>query len=222
MTFDYNNLADAIYYILENNPNKQISSKEIEAIIYRDKICSSYCFGSHKNPHEYFKQCLHKVSTFKNIIYDGDEYYEYVKRKHYDIKKIEEIINNIQDYPDIKFNDFYDNGQQTIIHILCMEKRLDLLKKICDMYNVDIFVENGKGEYIWNVVKFNPASTQDIKLFGSFVDFVFSQIGKKQIHELKIANGKLLEVNRQLTKQVRNIAIFGIIIFIVCVVYFFY
>ena len=221
MQFDYNNLADAIYYILENNPNQQISAKEIDDIIYRSKICPSYCFGSHKNSYEYFKECLHKVSTFKNIIYDGEKYYEYVKRKHYDIKKIEEIINNIQNYPNIKFDDFYENGHQTIMHILCIEKRLDLLKKICNMYDVDIFVENAKGEYIWNVVRFNPANIQDMKLFESFVNFVFNQIDKKQLHELKIANGKLLEVNRQLTKQVRNITIFGIIIFIArCTIYY--
>ncbi len=130
----------------------------------------------------------------------------------FNMKQIEDVVANPQKYPEIKFDTIYEHGQ-TILHILCIENRQDLLEKIGSSFNINFFAKNESDQTLFDVisVKTDISSQLLYKMLLKLMTDQMREIKDSGLSSIKTKNtllqeqnNKLFNENRILQKQTDN------------------
>ena len=200
MQYNYSDLDKAIYYILTLNPDKQLSKDEIMDKVNSENVINIHIFrGSQFDI--YFNECLNKmIETYKNVTVSDDKYtYNLKSEQKFDLKKIEIIVKYPDQFPDVKFDTIYQHGQ-TILHILCMENRYDLLEKLDASFNLNFFVKNEFDQTVFDVVDTNVRGTLMYKILSKLVSKQSKEINTSDTLEIKTLNTLLQNKNNALVR----------------------
>jgi len=206
MQYDYSDLDRAIYYVLTLNPDKPMSKNEIIDKLNSENALGIHIFrGAQFDIDGYFNKCLDKmVKTYKNItVSDGKYVYNLKSTPKFDLKKIETIIKYPNQFPDIKFDTIYQHGQ-TILHILCMENRYDLLEKLDASFNLNFFVKNEIDQTVFDIIDTNINENEKTLMHKKLLKLVSKQLNEISTNytsEIKTLNTILQNKNNTLVAK---------------------
>lgn len=219
MEYSYENFTKAIYYFLTIHPNKKYNGDEIIKGIIEENICPELTTKPNtRSNYKYMMECFDEIESYDGIYIDEadsenpiDDYYMFETKNNdvFDMKEIEKIINSPNIYPNYQLYTTYQNNQ-TILHILCIERRLDLLNKVCDMYNIDFMTKNDNGDTLIDVASYVAINKNDLNFLKQFICLMLRHNGEmidNNIYEIKKKNIELLDLNYKLQKDVNDFKI---------------
>ena len=150
-------LPKAVLYFLSLHPNEHFTTYEIHQRLFFDKICLKL---KNNGAGRVCVQvaCKNALKEYNGIkCTHGDTYYLDIPSKvKYNFDEIENIVNNPSEYSHISFDGPYkDDETQTLLHIICENNRLDLLKKISKEFDINFLVTNASGQSLADVIPQN-------------------------------------------------------------------
>lgn len=197
MEFELKDLDKAVYYYLTTNPDVSFTPIDIFEGIMKDKICPDLSMGNT----DYIKVtniCMNLQSLYTNVIYDEKmNTCKFTTKSNSNLKIIEEFVENPEMYPEINLQNLYD-GENTILHVVCKECRLDLMQKITQKFYVDFDVKNKKGQHMIDMIPTNQKGVDMLKYINKvMMDQNNDKMNSENLN-LKKSNTQLLEHNTQM------------------------
>lgn len=215
-------MDNGIFLILTQNPDKWMTvvslynqyTKEYPRTNKKDFILSCELLNTRfKNIRKCHKNnlCCLAFITDNNLIpesfHNEEKYYEMTTDESFKLLDkcvvIEYMINNPQYNPSISFSEYFD-GNDTILHILFKEGRVDLIKKIERDYDINLDITNSKNESLLDVINYNKNNNNSNDLVKLYIDHKFKRLNRNydtHIEQIKQTNMILLETNKDLVKE---------------------
>jgi len=193
MEFPSDQIEKAVYYVLTLNPNKTLTFDELYDLTKREKVCPSFFDTSSKTT---FKNKCLNISKLYDHIETHNETMRFKIKNEYEDLDLMSLINS----SDIKFDAPYRNGQ-SILHILCLLGRTDLLEVLANNFELNFNTTNNEGKTLMNI-------SDDPKILRTIHELSVKQLEQKYKHEqydLKLTNSKLLKSNTVLLVELKNI-----------------
>ena len=191
MEYPLSELPKAIYYFLTLHPNECFTFKDLRHNLMNENICTEFLpYVSHADRDIFWEHSCNTVcNTYENIKFENRKISLNIpSEQKYDMKLIENIINNPISYTSVLYDIPYDDSDQTILHILCQEGRIDLLRKLSNNFDLNLYAVNRNGQYIDEVI---PSTSEGIKTMKTLFKLL------RENHNSKLLNMKKL--NTQLT-----------------------
>lgn len=202
MEYNYRDLDNAVHYILTLHPNVKFTPEDMMNEIRLEDVCPELCTKARTRAGK--AECLDdirnsmmNISTRSGIVYKHGRCQ--LKENNFDIKKIQNIIKTPQAYPQVKFDEPYENGD-SILHILCREGEYELLEELARSFNINVQTFNNKGENLVDVV---PPENQEV--LRSLVKIMLNQMREQQnsaLTEAKMRNTDLMTANSCLSNEI--------------------
>jgi hypothetical protein len=223
MEYSIEQLDAAILYYLSTNANIAMSIKKIYNDICEEKICPDLYDQRLKeiNKIKFTTICHTMDSRFTNLhkyFSNGTLYLMFSTRNKDDVlksffdntNKVDEIANNQMEVPEycdiikfaldnpqhsakLKFDDYMD-GTNTVLHIICINKRHDLLKKLLESYDVNTNIMNKDQKTPFDLLSDDKST---VLMMRELSDYNL----KKNLLALEITSQKIRTINSDLVRE---------------------
>lgn len=209
MEFTSDKIQDAIYYVLTINPNKTFTIDDLCTVIKCDNICNSFFaknggYNTRSSSLLFKEHCKSLPENFTNVSFDGTYYSFKQTELQYDINKIETIVNTFlesSDNIDFDFHKIYQKGQ-SVLHILCILNKQELLSKLSDMIVIDFDTPNNEGQTLYQV-------TDNLDFLNFLIKLTLKQYKEQRdyvICDLKMRNTELSNKNEELENNIYTLS----------------
>ena len=215
MEYPLSELPKAIYYFLSLHPNESFTFKNLRQNLTNEKICTEYLPHTSYADGEMFWECACNTvrDTYENIKFENKRISLNIKSdKKYDMSLIESIVNDPASYPSVSYDMPYDDDNQTILHILCQEGRIDLLRKLNNNFDLNLYTVNKNGQHLDEVI---PPTSEGIETMKTLFKLLCENHNSKML-AMKRLNTQLTlamkiekEKNLKLKKSLNTYMIIG-------------